>query len=77
MAILGFNFNLLDQLTFYGSYHANKWNQLIHFFFVPLILGTASVWLCATGPLWSVELPGQASALLPSYLARYGLISSA
>jgi hypothetical protein len=23
----GLNFNLLDQLTFYGAYHSNKWNQ--------------------------------------------------
>jgi hypothetical protein len=23
----GLNLNLLDQLTFYGSYHSNKWNQ--------------------------------------------------
>lgn len=33
------------------SYHRNKWNQLIHFFFVPLILWTVAVWACYTGPL--------------------------
>lgn len=26
-AMGGLNFNLLEQLTFYGSYHNNKWNQ--------------------------------------------------
>lgn len=25
--MVGLNFNLLDQLTFYGAYHTNKWNQ--------------------------------------------------
>ncbi len=40
-----------DQLTFYGSYHANPWNQLIHFIFVPTILWTVLVWLAALGPI--------------------------
>lgn len=26
--MVGLNFNLLDQLTFYGAYHTNKWNQV-------------------------------------------------
>lgn len=26
----GLNFSLLDQLTFYGAYHTNKWNQARH-----------------------------------------------
>ena len=34
---------LRDELVFYGQYHNNKWNQLIHFFFVPLILWSAHV----------------------------------
>ena len=42
--VLGLNFDLVDQLSFYGSYHANPWNQLIHFFFVPLILWSVGVW---------------------------------
>jgi len=44
-------FNLLDQLTFYGSYHHNKWNKLIHLFFVPTIWWSAAVWGCYSGPL--------------------------
>jgi len=52
MAVLGFNFSLIDQLAFYGSYHRNKWNQIIHFFFVPLILWSFAVWIAGlTGPL--------------------------
>jgi uncharacterized membrane protein YGL010W len=35
-------------LVFYGSYHNNKINQLIHIIFVPLILWTALVWLSYT-----------------------------
>lgn len=42
---MGLNFDLLEQLTFYGSYHHNKWNQVIHFIFVPAILFSAFVWL--------------------------------
>jgi 2-hydroxy fatty acid dioxygenase len=47
----GLNLNLLDQLTFYGSYHSNKWNQIIHFLFVPCIIWSALVWCAYTGPL--------------------------
>lgn len=39
------SFNLLDQLTFYGSYHNNPINQLIHFVFVPGIMFSILVWL--------------------------------
>jgi hypothetical protein len=28
VSIMGLNFDLLEQLTFYGSYHTNKWNQV-------------------------------------------------
>ncbi|MEW5304758.1 MAG: hypothetical protein WDW36_007347 [Sanguina aurantia] len=57
-------FTLIDQLTFYGSYHHNKWNQLIHFVFVPTIIWSACVWLTYTGPL----LPGDAWASHTSWL---------
>mmetsp|Transcript_8530 Transcript_8530/g.14659 ORF Transcript_8530/g.14659 Transcript_8530/m.14659 type:complete len:187 (+) Transcript_8530:179-739(+) len=36
---------LLDSLTFYGQYHANPWNQLIHVVFVPAIWWSVAVWL--------------------------------
>ena len=48
MPLLGFNFNLGDQLAFYGSYHHNPVNQAIHFVFVPAILWTVAVWLAYT-----------------------------
>lgn len=37
--------NLLEQLSFYGAYHTNPINQLIHFVFVPTILFSILVWL--------------------------------
>ncbi|KAI9136773.1 DUF962 domain-containing protein [Paraphysoderma sedebokerense] len=58
-------FNLLEQMTFYGSYHNNKLNQLVHIIFVPLIYWTALVWASNTGPLidTKIEIP------IPSSLA--------
>lgn len=66
----GLNFNLLDQLAFYGAYHNNKWNQLIHFIFVPAIVWSAGVWLASSGPL--VQPPqalSAAAAALPAWLS--------
>jgi 2-hydroxy fatty acid dioxygenase len=48
----GFNTDLMDQLTFYGAYHANPTNQLIHIVFVPAIWFTAAVWLAYVGPAY-------------------------
>ena len=45
--------NLREQLIFYGSYHNNIFNQLIHFIFVPSILWSVSVWLAYTPELVS------------------------
>lgn len=69
----GLNFNLLDQLTFYGAYHTNKWNQLIHFIFVPAIVWSAGVWLAASGPLLPVPLGVRAAAAvsLPAWLSTW------
>ena len=64
-SMLGFNFNLSDQLAFYASYHSNPINQLIHFIFVPLLLWTAAIWLAYTPPFWAFDL----SVLLPPPLA--------
>lgn len=47
--VSGFNFNLMDQLVFYGSYHHKKGNQLVHFVFVPLIMWSVAVWLAYAG----------------------------
>jgi len=38
-------FDLKEQLSFYGAYHSNKWNILIHCICVPLIMWSALVWL--------------------------------
>eukprot|EP00966_Prymnesium_polylepis_P005179 119448-Prymnesium_polylepis.1 len=39
------NYDLVEELTFYASYHAEPRNQLIHVIFVPLLVATAMVWL--------------------------------
>ena len=67
---MGLNFNLMDQLVFYGSYHQKKGNQLIHFFFVPLIMWSVSVWLAYTAPLSDkLDLPAQLDFLPPNIAA--------
>lgn len=47
--------NLRSQLAFYGAYHANPYNQLIHFFFVPVILFSVAVWLSYTPPVLGLD----------------------
>jgi len=42
-------FDVEHQLVFYGAYHSNKWNVLIHIICVPIILWTAQVFV-ATAP---------------------------
>lgn len=70
MGIAGFNFSLMDQLVFYGSYHRKKGNQLIHFIFVPLIMWSVGVWLAYTGPLSdNIDIPSHLH-FLPRTLAQ-------
>ena len=38
---------LLDQLTFYGSYHRDARNKAVHLVCVPLIAWSVLVWLWA------------------------------
>ena len=76
MGILGLNTDLLEQLTFYGSYHRNKWNQALHFVFVPCILWAVAVWACYSGPLYRVDLPSIAAHVLPDNIARYASVPS-
>jgi hypothetical protein len=68
----GFNLNLLDQLSFYGSYHRNPVNKLIHLACVPGIAWSALVWFAAYGPLvQGVHFGGVlASVGVPGVLAR-------
>lgn len=68
----GLSFNLMDQLTFYGSYHTRPGNQVIHFVFVPLIHWTITVWLAyAPAPL-PYDLPAHLD-FLPQALSRCAL----
>ena len=60
---------LHPQLGFYGSYHSKKGNQLIHFFFVPLILWSVLVWLAYAGPVPHTDLPAHLHSL-PGPVAR-------
>ena len=57
---------LIDELVFYGSYHNNKWNQLIHFLFVPSILWSAYVLLQQTPAIVT-----NASQYLPIWTPGY------
>ncbi len=66
----GLNFDLMDQLTFYGSYHSRPWNQGIHFIFVPLIHWTITVWLAYAPLPTSFYLPAHL-VVLPEWLSRY------
>jgi len=46
-------FDVKHQLTFYGAYHNNKWNVLIHVTCVPLLLWSSQVFLSAAPtPSW-------------------------
>lgn len=65
--MLGFNFNLREQLTFYGSYHNNFWNQVIHFIFVPAIFWTAAVWLAYTPELFHIDWAGKLGPDAPKW----------
>lgn len=71
------NFNLSDQLTFYGSYHNNRWNQLIHFFFVPLLLWSGAVWFCYSGPIVTLpaSVPNPWHTLLTLNLAFFTMLA--
>ena len=42
--------NVVDQMSFYASYHSVLENQLIHIAFVPVILWSAFVWAANVGP---------------------------
>eukprot|EP00884_Botryococcus_braunii_P022199 jgi/Botrbrau1/8663/Bobra.0087s0017.2 len=74
--MLGFNFDLKDQLAFYGAYHSKPWNQFVHFLFVPLILWSAGVWFAyiPTSPVLDLSkyLPD-----LPPLLARTVILNGA
>lgn len=68
------HFDLLKQLKFYGSYHHNQWNQLVHFIFVPLIVWSVAVWCAHSGPLIPTNLPQPYNQLLSINSSLVGLI---
>ena len=69
--MLGFNFDLLDQLSFYGSYHRHPVNKLIHLVCVPGIAWSALVWFASAGALVNVDVGGVLEKLgVPSVVAR-------
>jgi uncharacterized membrane protein YGL010W len=49
------SFSLVEELTFYASYHADWRNQLIHIVFVPLLLFTAMIFFAYAPPLSSAR----------------------
>ena len=49
-----------EELGFYGSYHQNPWNQLIHFVFIPAIWWSICVVMCYI-PIVPLELVGLGS----------------
>ena len=65
----GLSFNLMDQLTFYGSYHTRPGNQAIHFVFVPLIHWTITVWLAYAPAPFPLDLPAHLD-FLPHAISR-------
>ncbi len=66
----GLNFDLMEQLSFYGSYHSRPGNQAIHFVFVPLIHWTITVWLAYAPLPTAYDLPAHLD-FLPGWLSRY------
>eukprot|EP00735_Rhodelphis_limneticus_P014622 TRINITY_DN867_c0_g1::TRINITY_DN867_c0_g1_i1::g.25325::m.25325 TRINITY_DN867_c0_g1::TRINITY_DN867_c0_g1_i1::g.25325 ORF type:complete len:220 (-),score=56.47,sp/O13737/YDR2_SCHPO/33.33/8e-20,DUF962/PF06127.6/9.2e-25 TRINITY_DN867_c0_g1_i1:130-750(-) len=70
--MLGFSFDLAEQLTFYGSYHNNPINKIIHMIFVPTIWATAAVWFCYTPALVDTtpkEVAANFGITLPAIIA--------
>ena len=59
---------LLDQLTFYGSYHREWRNKAIHFVCVPLIAWSVLVWCCGLRDV--VEIEKNEIAELPDWLSQ-------
>ena len=69
--MFGFNLDLLDQLSFYGSYHRHPVNKLIHLVCVPGIAWSALVWFASAGALVNVDVGGVLEKLgVPSVVAR-------
>lgn len=55
VVVTGVKWDLHQELAFYGSYHQNPINQLIHFIFIPIIWWTYCI-MMAHLPLFNVPL---------------------
>ena len=78
--VLGLNFDLLDQLSFYGAYHRHPVNKAIHLVFVPCIIWSALVWMAGYVPeaAEGVSLAGAFRAIgVPRFLASAAVPNSA
>jgi len=50
-------YDLTEQASIYGSYHNNKWNKLVHFIFVPMIIYATLLWLSFISLPFKLPLP--------------------
>eukprot|EP00455_Lapot_gusevi_P013376 TRINITY_DN164_c0_g1_i6.p1 TRINITY_DN164_c0_g1~~TRINITY_DN164_c0_g1_i6.p1 ORF type:complete len:196 (-),score=83.71 TRINITY_DN164_c0_g1_i6:312-899(-) len=57
--------SLLDALTFYGSYHNNAGNKIVHLIFVPVLWATGAVFFCYAGTFTDVTLDSLGLPLPP------------
>lgn len=71
----GFNLDVEDQLSFYGAYHTNPYNQILHVICVPLIWTTFIVWL-AYLPKFHSSLPYWCNVSLVVYLMYAGFYAA-
>jgi uncharacterized membrane protein YGL010W len=70
-------FDLEKQFAFYGAYHSNKYNILIHLMFVWPILFTALILLAYTPPL-APQLPAMAALPYHEYMVlNYSFVFTA
>lgn len=64
----GFSLDLKEQLVFYGSYHSNFWNQIVHVIFVPVIFWSLNVWLAYTPSLFDLHLEDRVPQAAPDFV---------
>lgn len=69
---------LKDALVFYGSYHHNRWNQLIHFFCVPMIVWGLMVLTAYTGTVVAGDMGTELfreTGILPEPLCQAAILN--
>ena len=78
---MGLTLDLEGHLVFFGSYHNNLINKIIHLIFIPTMTWTILLWLHNSGPLfaWPLEniLPLDLSTLVVLlYVSYYALLDT-